>query len=376
MRITVLTVPDCPNAPVARERLRTALAGRAAVVVQVEVRDEAEAARWGMTGSPTVLLDGNDPFARPGAAPSVSCRIYRHEDGAVDGAPAVDELRRALTAAGLPDVVSEDCCGDGLPDPVREDCCGDGLPDPVREDCCGDGLPDPVREDCCGDGLPDPVREDCREEDLLDPVGRAGRGRRAPAGRGLRAVHQAVLRHFAASGQAPRTAALETVAAEAGRSAGEVLAELAREDFLTLDEGGRIQAAYPFSATPTAHQVTLASGTQVWSMCAIDALGIPAMLAEDAVITSSDPVSGEPVTVTSRGGRMRWEPASTVVIVARRSRSGPAAAVCCDALNFFTSAASARSWLAQHPDVQGKMVDQARAERIGQQTFGAVLAAD
>ncbi|MCX4672667.1 alkylmercury lyase family protein [Streptomyces sp. NBC_01381] len=328
MRITVLTVPDCPNASAARERLRAALAGRAAEVVQVEVvqvevRDEAEAARWGMTGSPTVLLDGNDPFARPGAAPSVSCRIYRHEDGAVDGAPAVAELRRALTAAGLPDAVSEDCC----------------------------------------------------EEDLLDPVGRAGRGRRAPAERGLRAVHQAVLRHFAASGQAPPTAALETVAAEAGRSAAEVLAELAREDFLTLDEGGRIQAAYPFSATPTAHQVTLASGTRVWSMCAIDALGISAMLAEDAVITSSDPVSGEPVTVTGRGGRMRWEPASTVVIVARRSCSGPAATVCCDALNFFTSAASARSWLAQHPDVQGKMVDQARAEEIGRQTFGPVLAA-
>ncbi|MEV0112842.1 alkylmercury lyase family protein [Streptomyces sp. NPDC050844] len=337
MRITVLTVPDCPNAPVARERLRAALAGRAAEVVQVEVRDEAEAARWGMTGSPTVLLDGNDPFAGSGAAPSVSCRIYRHEDGAMDGAPAVAELRRALTAADLPDAVSEDCSEGGLPDPVREDCC---------------------------------------EEDLLDPVGRAGRGRRAPAERGLRAVHQAVLRHFAASGQAPRTAALETVAVEAGRSAAEVLAELAREDFLTLDEGGRIQAAYPFSATPTAHQVTLASGTRVWSMCAIDALGIPAMLAEDAVITSSDPVSGEPVAVTSRGGRMRWEPASAVVIVARRSCSGPAATVCCDALNFFTSAASARSWLAQHPDVQGKMVDQARAEEIGRQTFGPVLAAD
>ncbi|MEU4997825.1 hypothetical protein [Streptomyces sp. NPDC021622] len=125
----------------------------------------------------------------------------------------MEELRRALIAAGLPGAVSEDC-------------------------------------------PPDLVREDCSVEDLLDPVGRAGRGRRAPAGRGLRAVHQAVLRHFAASGQVPQIAALENVAAEAERSADEVLAEPAREDFLTLDEGGRIQAAYPFSAAPTAHQVT------------------------------------------------------------------------------------------------------------------------
>ncbi|RMB80259.1 hypothetical protein [Streptomyces shenzhenensis] len=96
MRITVLTVPDCPNAAVARDRVRAALAGRTAEVETVEVRDAAEAARWGMTGSPTVLLDGTDPFTRAGAEPSVSCRIYRHADGSADGAPSTDELRRVL----------------------------------------------------------------------------------------------------------------------------------------------------------------------------------------------------------------------------------------------------------------------------------------
>ncbi|MGW1711042.1 hypothetical protein ACWCP8_37700 [Streptomyces sp. NPDC002206] len=44
-RITVLTVPDCPNAPVARERINATLDGREAEVELVEVRDEAEAAR-------------------------------------------------------------------------------------------------------------------------------------------------------------------------------------------------------------------------------------------------------------------------------------------------------------------------------------------
>ena len=38
-------------------------------------------------------------------------------------------------------------------------------------------------------------------------------------------------------------------------------------------------------------------------MCAIDALGIPAMLGQDVVITSQDPVTGEPVTGHRRPGR-------------------------------------------------------------------------
>ena len=99
MRITVLTVPNCPNAPVVQERIQAALEGRGASVDLVEVTDQDQAARWGMTGSPTVLLDGVDPFAVAGATPSVSCRLYRGADGRVEGAPGVEDLRRVLDSA-------------------------------------------------------------------------------------------------------------------------------------------------------------------------------------------------------------------------------------------------------------------------------------
>ena len=99
MRITVLAVPDCPNAPVAVGRITAALAGRPASVELVEVTGEAEAARLGMTGSPTILLDGVDPFAGAGAVPGVSCRIYRGSDAA-EGAPSMQDLTAALSAAG------------------------------------------------------------------------------------------------------------------------------------------------------------------------------------------------------------------------------------------------------------------------------------
>jgi hypothetical protein len=104
MRITVLMVPECPSTPLAMARLTAALAGRAVEVELVEIHDEEQATTRGMTGSPTILLDGVDPFGPAGAVPSVSCRLYRHADGTLAGAPSLAELRAALTAAGLPDV--------------------------------------------------------------------------------------------------------------------------------------------------------------------------------------------------------------------------------------------------------------------------------
>ncbi|MFI0004745.1 MULTISPECIES: alkylmercury lyase family protein [Streptomyces albovinaceus subgroup] len=109
-------------------------------------------------------------------------------------------------------------------------------------------------------------------------------------------------------------------------------------------------------------------------MCAIDALGIPAMLGQDAVITSSDPVTGEPVTVTASGEVVIWEPQDAVVFVGRRPGGGPAATSCCDALNFFTSETTARTWTKTHPEIPGRIVDRARAEKVAVRTFGPLLA--
>jgi hypothetical protein len=68
MQLTVLAVPGCPNAPVLKDRLTAVLEGRADVwVLHQVVSDEGEAARWGMQGSPTLLIDGADPFAERGS---------------------------------------------------------------------------------------------------------------------------------------------------------------------------------------------------------------------------------------------------------------------------------------------------------------------
>jgi hypothetical protein len=42
-----------------------------------------------MAGSPTLLIDGVDPFAMAGQAWNLSCRLYADEAGAASGAPSL-----------------------------------------------------------------------------------------------------------------------------------------------------------------------------------------------------------------------------------------------------------------------------------------------
>lgn len=101
MKLVLLTVPDCPNASAFEERLAAALAGLpTAVIRRMVVGDKREAAEAGMHGSPTLLVNGTDPFAAPGEPPSLSCRLYRDAAGHAGSAPSVEELRRVLAAAG------------------------------------------------------------------------------------------------------------------------------------------------------------------------------------------------------------------------------------------------------------------------------------
>jgi hypothetical protein len=103
MDLTVLAVPDCPNAQVLEGRLAAVLAGRPEVTITRRViTNLAEAARWQMHGSPTLLVNGKDPFAEPGAAAAVACRLYRGDGGRIDGAPTEAALRQVIDQANTP----------------------------------------------------------------------------------------------------------------------------------------------------------------------------------------------------------------------------------------------------------------------------------
>ena len=94
MQITLQYFDDCPNWAVAEQRLRLALVelGQPDQVIdhqRVESPEDAEGVRFG--GSPTILIDGVDPFAEPTGPAGYACRVY-----AGDAAPTVAQLRRAL----------------------------------------------------------------------------------------------------------------------------------------------------------------------------------------------------------------------------------------------------------------------------------------
>jgi hypothetical protein len=95
MTLEILQVPGCPGADLLASRLDVLLAGRLRVTRRV-VTSRADAERLGMTGSPTLLADGADPFARPGQLPSLSCRLYRDEQGRPGPAPSPGQIRVGL----------------------------------------------------------------------------------------------------------------------------------------------------------------------------------------------------------------------------------------------------------------------------------------
>ncbi|RZS43510.1 alkylmercury lyase-like protein [Herbihabitans rhizosphaerae] len=110
-------------------------------------------------------------------------------------------------------------------------------------------------------------------------------------------------------------------------------------------------------------------------MCAIDALGIPAMLDTDAVITSRDPETGEPITVQVTGGGTDWRPANAVVHLGSRAdcRTTTSAESCCGYINFFGHRRGALTWAARHPEIDSLVLDQDQALAEDVRCFGDLL---
>jgi hypothetical protein len=191
-----------------------------------------------------------------------------------------------------------------------------------------------------------------------------------------RQVHLAVLAAFAQTGQAPGRGELERIARAGGADPAAVLAELAGRDVIAFGQAGEIRAAYPFSPSPTPIQVTWEGGPVTYAMCAIDALGISAMLGRPVIITAAEPGTGRVITVHADRDQARWDPPRAVVL------AGTTGDDCCHAadrtcgyINFFTSARAARTWAQANPTVTGTVLRRAQALRRGVAEFGAFMQA-
>jgi hypothetical protein len=126
-------------------------------------------------------------------------------------------------------------------------------------------------------------------------------------------VHHAALTAFATTGQPPAAADLDRLTRQRGGDPHQVRAELTAADLLAFTPQGEIRAAYPFSPTPTAIQVSWDGGPSAYAMCAIDALGMSAMLGRPVTISAAEPGTGRRIAVAVDGDKARWAPARAVV---------------------------------------------------------------
>lgn len=98
MRVALLYFDGCPNWTVADERLTEALrtSGHDASVERRRVETAEDAEELGFLGSPTIRIDGTDPFASGTEQVGLACRVYATPSG-LSGSPTTDQLVEVLS---------------------------------------------------------------------------------------------------------------------------------------------------------------------------------------------------------------------------------------------------------------------------------------
>ena len=96
MHVRLLYFDDCPNWEEAARHLEVLASEVDDLDITTSIIDTPElAASENFRGSPTILIDGMDPFAKPDDPVGLSCRRYETPDGPA-GTPTLGQLRAAL----------------------------------------------------------------------------------------------------------------------------------------------------------------------------------------------------------------------------------------------------------------------------------------
>ena len=94
VHVTLQYFDGCPNwKDTDRQLARLGVA-----VDHQRIETPEEAVEYGFRGSPTVLINGVDPFFDPTADVGLACRVYRGPDG-ISGTPPFAQIKRMLPTA-------------------------------------------------------------------------------------------------------------------------------------------------------------------------------------------------------------------------------------------------------------------------------------
>src|SRR5262249_29398021 len=157
-------------------------------------------------------------------------------------------------------------------------------------------------------------------------------------------------------------------------------ADTVRKELATLDEMDlillaehEIPLAYPFSAAPTAFAVTLVNGQERFACCAIDALGMAAMLGAAIRIRTRCHHCGQPLELAADAtGRLSSDEVM-VWIGARGEGERRVSTGTSTTVNFFRSEEHLKAWRAANPETVGAGATVAEAFKLARRIFGGVL---
>lgn len=142
---------------------------------------------------------------------------------------------------------------------------------------------------------------------------------------------------------------------------------LSATEAIRRDETGRVVASAGLSVSETRHRLLL-SGTELFTWCAIDALGIPAALGEDALATTSCPHCGRAVEIEIRKGRVLAPPDAVVWVPSEACSTSEF----CAQANLFCDEAHLEAWRAHAGRPPGRALPVPEVEPLGRQWWRAM----
>jgi hypothetical protein len=172
--------------------------------------------------------------------------------------------------------------------------------------------------------------------------------RQAALPNGYAAVHRAILQGFADRGRAPSLAEL----GESSADAAEIVQRLADDDLVVLADGS-VVGAYPFSAEPTPHRITI-DGRVSYAMCSLDAVAIAPVFERQVEIESSCASTDKPIRIHQWSGAVvSAEPHDPRLGIRWSEPDGCAAHSMCREMVFLADAETAERWRGSDPESAG-----------------------
>ena len=155
-----------------------------------------------------------------------------------------------------------------------------------------------------------------------------------------RALHQKLLRGYLTTGTPPGIADLSP----------SILEDLQQRDLIVL-KNGALQSAYPFSTRKTDHKVRI-NGITNYCVCAIDALGAPAMAGTSAQVALNCAVCDAAITARIGGAGLELnqsEPTDARIWAGIIPINGCAADTQCQSMLAFCGETHLHHWQGQQP---------------------------